>query len=198
MLQAQMTQLPGAPQQTQTNSASIETLGMSFSTLMAHFQAPNAWIVDSGVTPHITCFPNFLYNFKNLSNKFVLLYNQTCVQVVGTGTVKLNSFITLHNVLYIPSFHVNLISVLKSTTNCHIGVYFATSFVTFQATQSLKTIGRGDLHNEIFLLYTEHTHSKIVALVHLLNHTQVVKILFLSLVMFLAIKLLTMPSGIQD
>lgn len=76
---------------------------MIFSTLMSPFQAPNAWIVVSGATAHITCFLNFLYNFKPLSNKYVLLPNHTRVQVVGTGSIKLNSGIVLHDFsTYIP------------------------------------------------------------------------------------------------
>lgn len=130
---------------------------MSNSTLNSPFQAPNAWIVDSGATTHITCFPEFLFNFKFLKNKFVLLPNGTRVQVVGTGSVRINSRIVLHNVLYIPSFHVNLISVPKITPNCKIGVLFEDTFVLFQDTQTHKTIGRGDLHLDLFLLYTKHT-----------------------------------------
>ena len=64
LLQAQMAQLPGASQQDSSDTAGIETIGMSNSTLNSHFQAPNSWIVDSGATAHITCFPEFLFNFK--------------------------------------------------------------------------------------------------------------------------------------
>ena len=76
--------------------------------------------------------------------------NGTRVQVVGTGSVRINSRIVLHNVLYIPSFHVNLISVPKITPNCKIGVLFEDTFVLFQDTQTHKTIGRGDLHLNLF------------------------------------------------
>lgn len=81
---------------------------------MAPFHASNAWMVDFGATAHITWFPNLMYNFKNLSIKFVPLSNHTHVQVVGTDTVKLNNSITVHNVMYVPSFYINLISVPKT------------------------------------------------------------------------------------
>jgi len=134
LLQAQMAQLPGASQQDSSDTASIETIGMPNSTLNSLFKAPNAWIVDSGATTHITCFLEFLFNFKFLKNKLVLLPNGTRVQVVGTGSVRINSRIVLHNVLYIPSFHVNLISVPKITPNYKIGVLFEDTFVLFQDT----------------------------------------------------------------
>lgn len=84
MLQSQLAQLSPNSKQDQNDSSGLETIGMSFSTLIAPFQAPNAWIVDSGATAHITCFLEFLYNFKPLTNKYVLLPNHTRVQVLGT------------------------------------------------------------------------------------------------------------------
>ena len=99
LFQAQMAQLPGASQQDSSDTAGNETIGTLKSTLNSPFQAPNAWIVDSGATTHITCFPEFLFNFKFLKNKFVLLPNGTRVQVVGTGSVRINSRISMVQIL---------------------------------------------------------------------------------------------------
>lgn len=131
MLQAQMAQLPGASQQDQSETASIESIGMSFSTLYSIFQALNACIVDSGATVRLTYFLTFLSDFKPSTNKFVLLPNNAKFQVIGRGRVKLNEYITLHNVLHIPTFHVNLIFVPYLTPSRHIRVFVEDTFVLF-------------------------------------------------------------------
>jgi len=70
------------------------------------------WILDSGATHHMT------YNKTHLSDIILLPYpllvslpNGYKVKVTEVGNVNLISKITLHKVLFIPSFKYNLISI---------------------------------------------------------------------------------------
>jgi hypothetical protein len=63
-----------------------------------------------------------------------------------SGEIVLSPSLTLHDVLYIPSFHVNLISVTKLSTsnNCHI--IFNTNSCHIMPNHSKEMIGTANLH----------------------------------------------------
>jgi hypothetical protein len=75
------------------------------------------WIVDSGATNHMS---NKLINFSNLerfvSPAFVSVENRKGSPVKGKGKIKIVSKI-MSDVLYVPSFPFQLLSVSKITSN---------------------------------------------------------------------------------
>ena len=68
-------------------------------------------IIGSGAACHITGSLNNFTPSHDVTNSFVTLPNHQRVAVHSVGSVTLNKFLVLPNVLYIPSFHVNLIFV---------------------------------------------------------------------------------------
>nr|KYP45285.1 hypothetical protein KK1_033160 [Cajanus cajan] len=72
----------------------------------------NTWIIDSGATSHICCSKNMYNSYSPIHNSNVLLPNSTKVKVEGIGSIRLNDDIFLHNVLHIPNFRFNLLSLL--------------------------------------------------------------------------------------
>lgn len=60
--------------------------------------------------------------------------------------------LTLHNVLYIPSFHVNFISVTKlaSSNNCHL--HFNADLCHIMQNHSMETIGIANLQRALHAL----------------------------------------------
>ena len=107
-----------------TNVASAS--GMSFSChTISSSQNQFTWILDTRATNHIICSP-FLFDsivFPKTPSKVHLPNGQT-VPIVFTGTVKFSPDIVLHNALYVPSFTVNLVSVLRLTTDNSVGLFF--------------------------------------------------------------------------
>lgn len=70
------------------------------------------WIIDSGVTDHMTSNKEFLSNITPLHVPYLASQpNGYKVKVTSTCSFALNPSLILHNVLYIPSFHHNLIFV---------------------------------------------------------------------------------------
>ncbi|XP_019238625.1 PREDICTED: uncharacterized protein LOC109218705 [Nicotiana attenuata] len=88
------------------------------------------WIIDSGASDHITSNKSLLFNITPLAIPYlVTLPNGYKVKVTSTGSFALTPFITLHNVLFVPSFQHNLISVHKLIKQLHCIVLFtATSY----------------------------------------------------------------------
>jgi len=74
----------------------------------------DTWILDSGATNYMTPHKQFLHNLKPLPKPFLItLPNGYKVKVVSTGSLHLRADIMLHNVLLVPSFQFNLISVYQ-------------------------------------------------------------------------------------
>ena len=73
------------------------------------------WVIDTGATNHIVCLMHLLTSFTAISHTVVELPNGEAALVTHVGTLQLSSHITLTNVLCVPSFSFNLISVSALT-----------------------------------------------------------------------------------
>ncbi|CAN1181509.1 hypothetical protein LINPERHAP2_LOCUS35439 [Linum perenne] len=71
------------------------------------------WIVDSGATDHIACSIEFLDNYQVVSDSHVSLPNGESVPITHIGSVMINNRLRLTDVLVIPSFKFNLLSISK-------------------------------------------------------------------------------------
>jgi hypothetical protein len=104
-------------------------------------QNKNKWIVDSGATDHMTCEPKQLQNFTKLKEpQYVTVANGNKTKILGTGTTNfLNK--NVKDVLYLPDFNSNLLSVRKITQDLNCDVIFSPNKVTFQDRVTGKKIG---------------------------------------------------------
>ena len=81
------------------------------------------WILDNGATDHMV---HSLHFFKSITSSVqisVRLPNGDMVKVTHIGTAQVSASLLLKNVLCIPSFSFNLISISKLTQNsscCYI------------------------------------------------------------------------------
>jgi hypothetical protein len=72
-----------------------------------------SWILDFGASHHIYNSTQWFHSYNEITLVSVKLPNGNSVIAKYAGTVKFSSHFTLYNVLYVPNFSVNLISVLK-------------------------------------------------------------------------------------
>ncbi|XP_075096358.1 uncharacterized protein LOC142174459 [Nicotiana tabacum] len=73
-----------------------------------------SWILDSGTIEHMSFNKVFFIDLKTLAKPLIVkLPNSYSVQVTHSGTISLLPNLILRNVLYIPSFKYNLLSVHK-------------------------------------------------------------------------------------
>lgn len=75
------------------------------------FLNSSSWILDSGATHHVCCSRDSFIHIFPISNSTVTLPTGQIVPITHTESVLVHNALLLHNVLFVPSFHFNLISV---------------------------------------------------------------------------------------
>jgi len=110
-------------------------------------------IIDSGATDHITSSPTSLVNKrKNTLLPPVALPSGEQAPITSIGNLPLSSTITLKNVLGVPSFEVDLMSVSRITRDLHCSVTFFPYWCILQDLRTKKTIGLGKQRDGLYYL----------------------------------------------
>ncbi|KAJ4717700.1 Retrovirus-related Pol polyprotein from transposon TNT 1-94 [Melia azedarach] len=122
------------------------------------FCSSRYWIVDSGATSHICFSKHDFLSMKPVQNAFVILPNQSRISVQHIGTVKLSSQLVLDDVLYVPQFKFNLLSVSALTRTSALRVQFLTDACFVQEHLSLKTIGKGKRIDDLYVIDSANFH----------------------------------------
>ena len=110
------------------------------------------WIIDTGATDHMVHSESVLDSFTCVSNSYVYLPNGEKVLVTHIGTMHINDTLILTDVLCVPSFTFNLISVSKLNKSQCCCLIFLGSFCFIQDLAHWSTIGLGREQNGLFLL----------------------------------------------
>ena len=75
----------------------------------------NTWVLDTGVTDHFVCSVDLLTSITAIRQSLVQLPNGESAQVTHIRTVTISSSLILKNVLCVPSFSFNLLSISSPT-----------------------------------------------------------------------------------
>jgi len=119
----------------------------------------SAWIIDSGASDHIVCDMSLLSNIRKLSfPKSDQLLNGSMIQVEMIGTVNLSSHITLRNVLNIPNFQFNLMSVSRAYEENSYRLLFKSDKCFFQALLTGKLMGLGRVFQGLYFWINFQTY----------------------------------------
>lgn len=152
-LQMQMGQLLsmfGKPQEHESLDNPEDHIMAGMVTSFASFTNTNinVWIVDTGATDHMTCNKNLFHTLNNLvAPVFVSLPNGNYIKVTQSGSIPLNSSISLHNVLYIPDFHCNLLAVSKLVLTDSLNIVFNSNSCVLQDQHQMQILATGELVN---------------------------------------------------
>ena len=120
----------------------LEYSVFSSSISTSHIQSTN-WIFDNGVTDHMIHSLAFFTSITFVAQISVRLPNGDMAKVTHIGTVQLSSTLVLDNVLCIPSFSFNLISISKLTQNPSSCCIFLSQYCFIQDLQLWKMTGLG-------------------------------------------------------
>lgn len=92
----------------------------------------SSWILDNGATDHVTHDFSLFFSFHFIKPLSVNLPNGTTASARYCGCVKLSNNLWLYNVLYIPEFKFNIISIPQLVTNLNCKLIFHKSFCDIQ------------------------------------------------------------------
>ena len=94
--------------------------------LLANNPSQNGWLIDSGATDHICSDLSVFLTYKPVTtpNEFILIPDGRQVPIAHTGSVKITNDLILHNVLHVPAFHYNLLSVQRLCKDLHCSLVF--------------------------------------------------------------------------
>jgi len=139
------------------STASIAYTGIPFVGL-THSNFLGPWVLDSGVTNHITSNKSF---FSSLSTSghlpSISMANGSKVSSHGVGIVHLFPSLPIDNVLYVPGSSFNLLSISRLTCFFDCAVSFTKDSVSLQDQSSGRIIGtRCEFHDLYYLRTTAH------------------------------------------
>ncbi|KAK6162879.1 hypothetical protein DH2020_002720 [Rehmannia glutinosa] len=96
-------------------------------TLDSTFFQSRFWIVDSGASRHICCNREAFVSLHPINHSSVTLPNHDSIRASFSGDVLLGGIVLLRDVLYLPQFKFNLLSVSSmATANNLISFLFTT------------------------------------------------------------------------
>ena len=102
------------------------------------------WIIDSGASAHMSGTSSLLSRLSNLSTpQFVTIADGRACPVRGKGLATPTSSLPLSDVLYVPNFPVNLISISAITKTLFCSVSFYPYHCLFQDLRMGARIGLG-------------------------------------------------------
>ncbi|KAM0021620.1 putative RNA-directed DNA polymerase [Helianthus debilis subsp. tardiflorus] len=109
------------------------------------------WFFDSGATEHFTYIKSWLENLiKRTHDPPVTIPNGESIPVEGRGEYTLPNGMTIKNVLYVPNFKYNLLSVSKLSKDLKCAVTFFPNFCVMQSLSSRELIGAGECSNGLY------------------------------------------------
>lgn len=98
----------------------------------------DCWIIDTMTTCHICVVYELFKDVKDLKETINIYMPDGNIRTTNKcGSIFLNEFLVLKNVLYVPSFRFNLLSIGKVLQNGNLGCNFYGNFCNFQ---DLKTL----------------------------------------------------------
>ncbi|KAL5821159.1 hypothetical protein ACOSQ3_023041 [Xanthoceras sorbifolium] len=123
--------------------------GICFSVSLSDiFSSNHLWIVDSGATRHICSQLQAFISLKAIHHVTVTSPNHVKIPVQFAGDIRLSSNLVLKDVLFVPQFKINLISVSALISGSSLTVQFLNDCCVIQEILTKKMIGRGDCSSQ--------------------------------------------------
>jgi hypothetical protein len=136
------------------SSASPQGTSYTFSTysLFCHNVNLGSWIIDSGASHHICASLHWFHSYSEITPMTIKLPNGHHVTTKFAGTVIFNPDFKLHNVLFVPEFSVNLLSVSGLCHDTQYLVSFTHNTCKIQEQMSLRMIGSAERQDGLYYL----------------------------------------------
>ncbi|KAF5480803.1 hypothetical protein F2P56_001516 [Juglans regia] len=169
--------LPPTPISDIQNYANIS--GKASNSYYSHFSS-HEWIIDSGAADHIICSTSLLTSASSPINHLDKLPNGAIALETHIGTVHLSDSLALKNVLCVPVFSFNLISVHRLTVDSSCSFIFLSNICLIQDLHSWKMIGRGESKAGLYYLLQDFLASLKIDVISFGLTTKVASVNFSS------------------
>lgn len=114
-----------------------------------------AWIIDSGASTHVCCDKEILHTIYRLNTPIkVHLPDGSSREVMVAGKVRLTKDIVLTDVLFVPGFTNNLLSVAQLLQGSGIRCIFYPTHCLFKDTYDNRTIAAGRMERNLYIFET--------------------------------------------
>ncbi|KAL9995344.1 putative RNA-directed DNA polymerase [Helianthus debilis subsp. tardiflorus] len=123
-------------------------------------QIHSKWIIDTGASDHI-CHDENLFSHTKLLTKpaYVILPNGQILEVLKIGTVQITPEFSITNVLLVPQFKRNLLSVPRLCKDSKGFVAFSETHCILQGPSLKRPLVLGELLNGLYLLQSNKLSS---------------------------------------
>ena len=118
------------------------------------FSSTQFWIVDLSATRHMCCSVTTFVSLRPIQNSTITLPNHIQIPTSFYGDVTLSSMLTLKDVLFVPQFKYNLISMSALTYGSQFPISFILDCFIIQELNTTKMIGKGDKLEDLYILDT--------------------------------------------
>ncbi|KAL8151013.1 hypothetical protein V2J09_020821 [Rumex salicifolius] len=124
------------------------------------------WILDSGATDHITPHLSFLDNPNTVSKPTSMtLPNGHKSMIKHCGNISLNSTLQLSNILHVPDFCFNLVSISKLSKDLNANVIFTPTSCLLQASSMKKPLLIGKEDKGLYL-FEQAKKTRLLAIIN--------------------------------
>lgn len=120
------------------------------------------WIIDSGATHHVSHDHSYFSTLDTSVHPLVNLPNGSSIKVGGIGKIILTETLTLQNVLFIPEFRLNLLSISYLTSDLGARVIFDSGCFEIQDPTNGSMTGRGRRIANLYVLDLEDGGSAVL------------------------------------
>ena len=117
--------------------------------------SPKTWVIDSGATHHVAHDRDLFLTIDTTIVSCVNLPTGHTVKISGVGSIRINAHIVLQNVLFIPEFRLNLLSISSLTSDLGFRVIFDPCSCEIQDLTKELTIGKGRRVANLYVLDVE-------------------------------------------
>ncbi|GJX03223.1 ribonuclease H-like domain-containing protein [Tanacetum coccineum] len=124
------------------------------------------WIIDSMANQHLTNSTKDMFNVSDISSLNLTLGhpNGTLAKVSAIGCLRLTTNVVLFDVLVVPEYNVNLMSVHKLIKDSKLFVGFDETKCYIQDLNLVKTLGTGSKAGGLYLFDVKQSGESIVGL----------------------------------
>ena len=157
------------PTSQDTASTSYTAGTCYFAPVNALSNSSNLWIIDSGASKHICSNANLFSFLKPVWNSTISLPNNVTILVRLYGDIQLAPHFILKNVLFVPQFKFNLLSVSTLTSDSDLTINFFPDHFLIQDHHNSIMIGNGNKFQDLYILDFHNLSSASVNSVNLVS-----------------------------